>query len=134
MAQAIAYTIEQNPTPQEVAEVFRSSGINRPADDLDRIGRMIGNSNLIACARDGGRLVGIARAVTDFSYCCYLSDLAVASGCQGRGIGKKLIEMVRGQLTDEVTLLLLSSPEAMSYYPHIGFEKIDNGWRILRKR
>ena len=31
-------------------------------------------------------------------------------------------------------LLLLSVPDAMTYYPKIGFEKVENGWTILRKR
>ena len=34
----------------------------------------------------------------------------------------------------ESILLLLSSPEAMDYYPRIGFEKVENGWIIKRKR
>ena len=38
------------------------------------------------------RQVGVARSVTDFAYCCYLSDLAVDEQYQKQGIGLKLIE------------------------------------------
>lgn len=33
--------------------------------------------DIVITAWDGGKIVGIARALTDYAYCCYLSDLAV---------------------------------------------------------
>ena len=33
---------------------------------------------------DGEQLVGVARSVTDFAYCCYLSDLAVDEQYQNK--------------------------------------------------
>ncbi|OGF53840.1 MAG: GNAT family N-acetyltransferase [Candidatus Fraserbacteria bacterium RBG_16_55_9] len=119
---------------EEVAHLFRRSGIRRPVDDLKRIQKMVENANLILTAWDGNKLVGIARAVTDFSYCCYLSDLAVDRAYQRKGIGQELIRQMRERLGDEVMLLLLAAPEAMEYYPHIGFEKAENAWLIRRKR
>ena len=130
----LAYAIEKAPGAAEVAEVFRRSGIRRPADDLPRIQRMIDHSSLIVCARDGGRLVGLARCLTDFSYCCYLSDLAVDRAYQRRGIGKELTRRVREAIGEEAALLLLAAPEAMDYYAPLGFEKVENGWIIRRKR
>ena len=47
-------------------------------------------ADLIVTARIGERLVGVSRAITDFSYCVYLSDLAVIEGHQGQGIGREL--------------------------------------------
>ena len=61
-----------------MAEVFKSSGIKRPVDDLARIEAMLDASPLVISVRDQDRLVGIARSLTDFCYCCYLSDLAVS--------------------------------------------------------
>jgi GNAT superfamily N-acetyltransferase len=130
----IVYTIEERPEADEVAELYRRAGLRRPVDDLERIGRMLAHANLIVCARDGGRLVGIARALTDFSYCCYLSDLAVEETYQRRGIGKALIERVQTEIGEEAMLLLLSAPKAMPYYAHIGFEAVENGWTIPRRR
>ncbi len=80
----------------------------------------------------GSRLVGIARALTDFSYCCYLSDLAVRKEYQRRGIGRELIDRVKRRIGDQSMLLLLSSPDAMTYYPGIGLEAVNNGWIIKR--
>ena len=95
---------------------------------------MLAGANLTVTAWDGERLVGIARALTDFAYCCYLSDLAVDGAYQKQGIGRKLVEMVQKEIGEEVMLLLLSVPDAMTYYPKIGFEKVENGWTIPRKK
>jgi len=82
--------------------------------------------------RDAGRLVGIARAVTDFSYCCYLSDLAVDVAYQGRGIGKRLIEETHARAGKGTTLILVAAPAAKSYYPHIGMTHLAQCWSIPR--
>src|SRR5713101_190041 len=50
---------------------------NWPVDDLARLEKMLQHGNLLITAWDGTSLIGVARALTDFSYCCYLSDLAV---------------------------------------------------------
>lgn len=124
---------EKAPSVEEVADVFRASGIRRPIDDLERISTMISNANLIITARTlQGKLVGIARALTDFSYCCYLSDLAVDKDYQRKGIGQQLVNEVQKEIGEKSMLLLLAAPEAAEYYPHIGFEKSENAWIIKR--
>jgi predicted N-acetyltransferase YhbS len=130
----IEYKINTPLRPKDVSDVFKSSGIKRPADDLERIQRMIENADVNISAWDGERLVGIARAITDFSYCCYLSDLAVSMEYQKTGIGTELVERVREHLGEEVSLLLLAAPIAMEYYPRIGFEKTENAFLIPRVR
>ena len=96
--------------------------------------KMLHGANLTLTAWDGGRLVGIARSLTDFAYCCYLSDLAIDADYQKQGIGRELVRRVHEIIGPEVMLLLLSVPDAMPYYPHIGFTKVENGWVINRTR
>ena len=116
----------------DVIRVFDSSGIIRPTKNRERIAKMFSNANLILSAWDDGKLVGVCRALTDHSYCCYLSDVAVDREYQRTGIGKKLIELVREEIGSEVALILLSAAGAMPYYPKLGFEKIENGFIIKR--
>ncbi len=130
----ITYRANAPLTTQQVADLFRASGIRRPVDDLNRIQKMIEHANVTLTAWHGEKLVGIARALTDFSYCCYLSDLAVHRDYQRKGIGKELIRQMREMLGDEVMILLLAAPEAMGYYLKIGFEKVENAWKIPRRR
>ena len=116
----------------EVVAIFNASGIRRPTNDLARIERMFTNADLVFSAWYEGKPVGVCRALTDFSYCCYLSDLAVDKAFQKHGIGCELIARVRSAIGEEVALVLLSAPEAMAYYPKLGFEKIENGFIIKR--
>lgn len=95
---------------------------------------MLASADIIVTARDGGCLVGVSRAISDFSYCCYLSDLAVDAAYQRRGIGKRLIEETRAQAGDGTTLVLVAAPGAVTYYPHIGMEHVESCWRIQRSR
>lgn len=126
------YRIGFRPHTQDIIELYTSAGLKRPVEDAERIGKMYDNSNLIVSAYHEGKLVGVARSVTDYCYCCYLSDLAVMEKYKHAGIGKRLIELTREKLGNEVTLILLSAPGAMEYYPKVGFEKIENGFIIHR--
>ena len=119
---------------EDIIRVFQASGIRRPIDDAARIGRMFAQSNLVLSAWEGERLVGVCRALTDFSYCCYLSDLAVDRACQHQGIGRELVERTRALLGEEVSIILLSAPEAMDFYPRLSFEPVANGFIVRRAR
>jgi predicted N-acetyltransferase YhbS len=120
----ITYQIEQNLDASEFLEILNKSGLGerRPVNDLNRITEMAKNANLIITARVNNQLVGIARSVSDFVYCTYLSDLAVDLEYQHKGIGKELIRQTK-LAAPEATLILLSAPAATDYYPKIGMDK-----------
>jgi ribosomal protein S18 acetylase RimI-like enzyme len=119
----LVFRINAPVTTDQVIEVFRSSGINRPTDDPARISQMLRHGNLTVTAWHGEQLVGIARSLTDYSFCCYLSDLAVSGDYQHRGIGKKLIQLTKEQVGEAATLLLLAAPAAKDYYPKVGMDR-----------
>ncbi len=113
----------------EVTDVYRSSGLGerRPIEDTERFTEMVRNANLIVVCRVDGRLVGISRSVSDFSYATYLSDIAVRHEYQRQGIGQALIEATR-QEAPQAKIVLLSAPMAVSYYPHVGFTRHESAW------
>ena len=88
---------------------------------------------MIVTARDAGSLVGISRAITDFSYCCYLSDLAVDVQYRQRGIGKRLIDETHLAAGLNTTLILVAAPAAEDYYPKIGMKHLSSCWAIPRR-
>jgi len=136
MQDAIAYTDEPALGVDEFIDVLRRSTLaeRRPVDDRGRIARMLAHADIRLCARDAkGLLVGVSRAVTDFSYCCYLSDLAVDVAWQRRGIGQELIRRTHAIAGLDATLILLSAPKAMSYYPHIGLTRSERAFTIARR-
>ena len=129
----IRYEINKPITPDEFVAVLKTSGLaeRRPVDDPECIQKMLALGNLTVSAWQGSKLVGIARSVTDYSYCCYLSDLAVDQGLQSQGVGKQLINLTQEQLGPRATLMLFSAPAAVNYYPHIGMEHHPQAW-VLR--
>lgn len=118
------YKIENTLSVEEFIEVLKRSSLaeRRPVDDLARMQKMVKNANLTITARDGEKLVGVARSITDFAYCTYLSDLAVDENYQRLGIGKELIRHTKLAAPD-AKLILLSAPKAVEYYPKIGMTR-----------
>ena len=114
-----------------VIELYRAStlGERRPVDDRDRMKLMLLNANLVVTAWDGELLVGIARSVSDFSYCTYLSDIAVRLSHQRQGIGRELICRTQEQ-GGRATIILLSAPKAVDYYPRLGFKSHPSAWTL----
>jgi predicted N-acetyltransferase YhbS len=130
---AIDYKVNQPISAEEFIDVLKRSTLaeRRPIDDLACIEAMLANANLTVTAWDDEKLVGIARSVTDFSYCCYLSDLAVDQAYQRQGIGKALCRMTRRQLGTKSKIILSAAPGAREYYAKIGFEHNAHCW-VLR--
>lgn len=132
----IDYKINAALTPEEFIDLLKRStlGERRPVDDRTCMEGMVANSNLVVSAWDSGKLVGIARSMTDFHYACYLSDLAVCRAYQRRGIGKQLQALTQGQLGPRCKVILIAAPSANEYYSHIGFTSNPRCWVLERDK
>lgn len=136
-ADDILYATEPGLPAEEFIDVLRRSGLaeRRPVDDRPRVEAMLRNADLTITARSGtaGVLVGVARSITDFVYCCYLSDLAVDRAFQGRGIGKELMRRTRAAVGEGTTCLLLSAPKAVGFYEQAGMERHERAFLFTEK-
>jgi predicted N-acetyltransferase YhbS len=128
----IQYQIEEKLTVEEFRAVLMRTtlGERRPINEPERLAKMLEHGNLIVTARGNGKLIGIARSLTDFLYCTYLSDLAVDEDYQKMGIGKELIRQTK-LATPKAVLILLSAPTAVTYYPKVGLTQFEQCY-ILR--
>lgn len=131
----IDYQLEPELTADEFIDVLQRSTLaeRRPVDDRATIENMLAKADVLVTARVAGRLVGVSRAITDFSYCTYLSDLAVDEQVQRQGIGRELIRRTHEAAGLNTTLILLAAPKAQSYYPHIGMTRHDSCWLTPRQ-
>lgn len=132
----ISYNHEADLSLSEFVDCLIRSTLaeRRPIDDLETIAGMLRNADLIITARNqDGLLVGVSRAITDFHYCTYLSDLAVDQKYQGQKIGRELIRETHQRAGLKTTLVLLSAPKAQTYYPHIGLTQHPSAWCIARQ-
>jgi N-acetylglutamate synthase-like GNAT family acetyltransferase len=132
----IEYKTDRAITPDEFIDLLQRSTLaeRRPVHDPLRIEKMLAHGSILITAWEGDLLVGVSRALSDFSFCCYLSDLAVDEAYQKAGIGKELIRRTHVAAGEEqVMLILLAAPKAVDYYPKIGMEQFKECFVIRRK-
>jgi predicted N-acetyltransferase YhbS len=131
----VVYQVEPGLSPAEFLEVLESSTLaeRRPVNEPATIRAMLENADVLVTARVDGRIVGVSRAITDFAYCTYLSDLAVDRTYQRQGIGRELIRRTHEVAGLGTTLILLAAPLAKTYYPHVGLVPHDSCWVIPRR-
>jgi predicted N-acetyltransferase YhbS len=116
----------------EFVEVLERSTLaeRRPVGKPAVLRGMLEHADIIVTARLDRVLVGISRAITDYSFCTYLSDLAVDERHQRRGIGRELIRRTHEAAGLHTALILLAAPKARSYYPHIGMIAHESCWIV----
>ena len=123
MSMQIIYQINPEISVHDLIDILRKStlGLRRPLSDLEAMESMLAHANYYIGAYENGKLVGLARAMTDFVYTTYLADLAVDEKYQHQGIGKELIRLLKINIP-RAKLILLAAPAAEGYYPKIGMQ------------
>jgi len=131
----VTYQLEPDLGAAEFIDVLVRSTLaeRRPVDRPEVIDAMLRHADIVVTARVDDQLVGVSRAISDFSYCTYLSDLAVDQAHQGRGIGRELIRRTHDISGLHTTLILLAAPNARTYYPHIGMHPHESCWIMPRR-
>lgn len=128
----IEYALEPQLGQAEFRDLlFRSTlAARRPVEQPAVLEAMLRGATVILTARRFGKLLGVSRAISDRAFCTYLSDLAVDVDFQRQGIGKELIRRTHIAAGSHTTLILLSAPQAQTYYPHIGMRPHESCWTL----
>jgi N-acetylglutamate synthase-like GNAT family acetyltransferase len=132
----ILYRTDLKISVEQFIDLLKRSTLaeRRPDHDKARIEQMLTYGNILITAWHNDLLVGVSRALSDFSYCCYLSDLAVDEAYQHKGIGKELIRLTHQEAGEaEATLLLLAAPKSAEFYTKIGMYQFTYCFIIKRK-
>ncbi len=132
----IEYKINTAISADEFIDVLNRStlGQRRPVDDRACMEGMVKNANLTITAWDQGKLVGVARSLTDFHYACWMPDLAVDEAYQRSGIGKALVAHTQKQLGPRCKIRLIAAPAAVDYYAKVGFVRNEQCWELPRDK
>jgi GNAT superfamily N-acetyltransferase len=136
MTSEVQYRSDLKITASQFIDLLKRSTLDqrRPVNQPERIHKMLEHGNVLITAWAGNTLVGVSRALTDFAYCCYLSDLAVDEAYQHQGIGKRLVELTHEAAGPDTSLILLAAPAAVGYYPKIGMEQFGHCFIVKRKQ
>jgi GNAT superfamily N-acetyltransferase len=71
------------------------------------------------------RMIGCARAITDFARFAYLSDVYVEPSCRGHGLGRWLVETIISHPSIPSVRWVLHTNDAHGLYRQLGFEDAD---------
>lgn len=95
----------------------------------------LAGSAVVLVARDGRRLVGLARVLSDFVWKALVFDVVVSPAARGRGIGERLLEAVLAhpRLADVRHFELYCRPEMEPFYERFGFSAEVSGVRLMRR-
>ncbi len=126
------FHLDRRPTVEAIRALYAASPLRRPIHDPERIRRMFEGSNVVISAFVDDRLVGLLRGWTDFAFDGYICDLAIHPEFQKGGVGRRLLDLAQG-LGEGVQWVLLASPIAKDYYAHVGWEPVENGWKLVRE-
>lgn len=87
----------------------------------DKVRRSFEKSDVVRFAFDGSKLVGAARALSDFEYHATIYDVTVHPDYQRRGIGTRIMNEVVSALP-VWRILLVADDQVRPFYERLGFE------------
>jgi len=88
----------------------------------DKLKVAICNSHQVYTAWDQDRLVGLINSLADGIMTVYFHYLLVRPDYQGKGIGKKLIELMLEDYKEYARKVLIAYDDALRFYEKCGFE------------
>lgn len=96
-----------------------------------RVSTLLRFTSITVTARDKGKLIGVALALSDFAYFAFLTDLALDRAYVGQGLGRRLLELAHETAggVKKVSLVAISADDAMGFYEKCGM-KADESLRV----
>ena len=105
--------------------------------ELPEVESMLAGTDLVVALvhRPSGRLVGLARVLTDFVYQALVLDVIVAEDLRGTGLGAALMEAIvnHPRLASVRTIELACQPELVDFYARWGFTDKVGRSRLMRR-
>ncbi|CAM3899233.1 GNAT family N-acetyltransferase [Vibrio aquimaris] len=106
----------------EVVNLYRENGWSS-AQCPDKLIPALLNSDTLVTARVNNELVGLGNAISDGSLVVYFPHLLVHPKYQGRGIGRKIMQVMQTKYQSFHQQMLTSDIEAVEFYKALGFER-----------
>jgi aralkylamine N-acetyltransferase len=87
----------------------------------EKIRRAFEKSDIVCFAMEGSKLVGAARALTDFEYHATIFDVVVHPDYQGHSVGTRMMKELLSSLP-VWRILLVADAHVRPFYERLGFE------------
>jgi ribosomal protein S18 acetylase RimI-like enzyme len=108
---------------EDLVDLYTSVGWTTYAKDSASLRKAIENSSFVVSMWDEGKLVGLARCVSDDVSISYIQDILVRPSHQRRGVGRSLVRecLSRYGHVRQTALLTDDLPEQARFYESLGF-------------
>lgn len=111
-------------TKKEITTLYDSVGWKKDVENIDNLKKGLKKSFVIAAYEDGC-LVGLVRALSDFSTVVYIQDLLVCPEFQGKRIGKTLMLHLLNYFGAVGQIMVAAKPnnDARKFFHYLGFQE-----------
>ncbi|MCU7806951.1 MAG: GNAT family N-acetyltransferase [Candidatus Thiodiazotropha sp. (ex Semelilucina semeliformis)] len=106
----------------EVVDLYQANGWSS-AQKPDKLMPALLNSDALVTARIDGKLVGIGNAISDGHLVVYYPHMLVHPTYQGKGIGRKMMELMLALYVDFHQQMITADVNAVGFYKKMGFER-----------
>jgi ribosomal protein S18 acetylase RimI-like enzyme len=114
---------------RELSNLYRIAPLGEKS--AEHLREVFSNSRYVCFVYDGDVLVGAGRALADGRDCAYLCDVAVHPDCQGRGLGKEIIERLKALSAGHRKIILYANPGKEGFYRKLGFKSMRTAMAIF---
>lgn len=117
------YQIETNPQSVDygqVTAVLQSAGLSQSGSQEHE--KAFKNSDITIFIKDGQKVIGVGRALTDFVSQGAIYNVAVAPDYQGQGVGHVIITRLLERLQG-INVILYTHPQTLKLYEKYGFRR-----------
>ena len=123
----IEFTEQKKYTQEQVQELFLSVGWISGQYPVRLYKALMGSSTVIT-AWDGGRLVGLARALDDGELTAYIHYVLVNPEYHGMGIASRMIELIKKKYHDYLYIEVMPEEKKnAAFYQKGGFSLMEDG-------
>jgi aralkylamine N-acetyltransferase len=120
----VRYQIVDAWAADAVVALYESAGWWRESEaGRAAIGPMIAGSFAFLVVTEGGRTVGMGRAISDGVSDAYIQDVVVLPEHRGRGIGAEIVARLTRRCTERglVWIGLVAEPGTTAFYERLGY-------------
>lgn len=134
------YSFIEQPTADEISQITdlyrREDWWKEEGDNPEMVRLIAAGSHCFLAVRQGGRIIGMGRAISDGASDAYIQDVTVMDSFRGQGIGARIVERLIGRLEGDGIhwIGLIAERGSHPFYERLGFSAMEDALPMLRVR